>query len=37
MRIRPDGQNIPQVLISLIQTVLVRTDGQSYELPVDQP
>ncbi|HEY6688213.1 MAG TPA: S8 family serine peptidase [Propionibacteriaceae bacterium] len=31
MRIGPDGQNIPQVLISLIQTVPVRTDAQSYE------
>jgi hypothetical protein len=33
MRIGPDGQNIPQVLISLAQTVPVRNNGESYKFP----
>jgi Subtilase family len=33
MRIGPDGQNIPQVLISLTQTIQVRSNGQSYRFP----
>jgi hypothetical protein len=33
MRIGPDGQSIPQVLISLAQTVQVRTNGQSNKFP----
>jgi hypothetical protein len=33
MRIGPDGQNIPQVLISLSQTVRLRTNGQAYWFP----
>ena len=33
MRIGPDGQSIPQVLISPTQTVTVRNDGQTFEFP----
>jgi hypothetical protein len=33
MRIGPDGQNIPQVLISLTQTISVPSNGQSFEFP----
>jgi hypothetical protein len=33
MRIGPDGQSIPQVLISLTQTISVPCNGQSYEFP----
>jgi hypothetical protein len=33
MRIGPDGQSIPQVLISLTQTVTVCTDWQTFEFP----
>jgi hypothetical protein len=33
IRIGPDGQSIPQVLISLTQTVQVRSNGQSYRFP----
>jgi hypothetical protein len=33
MRIGPDGENIPQVLISLTQTLQVRRDEQSYRFP----
>jgi len=33
MRIGPDGQNIPQVLISLSQTVRLHTNGQGYWFP----
>jgi Subtilase family len=33
MRIGPDGQNIPQVLISLTQTVPMQNDGQRFTFP----
>ena len=33
MRIGPDGQSIPQVLISLTQTIEVPSNGRIYEFP----
>jgi hypothetical protein len=32
MRVGPDGRNIPQVLISLTQTVTILAEGQKFEL-----
>ena len=32
MRFGPDGQSIPQVLISLTQTVTILAEGQKFEL-----
>jgi hypothetical protein len=33
MRFDPDGQSIPQVLISLTQTVTILAEGQQFEFP----